>query len=184
MERRRALKLTATICGGTIVGSGLFLAGCKNEARAEGLFLQEDIGFMDGIGEVILPATAESPGAKAARIGDFMKTIVTDCYSEEEQQLFLRGLQEIRRLSDEQYNQPFLQLAAEEKQELLTGLHHEALALSQGEMPHYFSMIKQLTIWGYFTSEPGATMALRYNPVPGRYDACIPYKAGDKAWAE
>lgn len=184
MERRQALKLTATICGGTIVGSGLFLSGCKKEAPAAGLFLREDIGFMDGIGEVILPATTGSPGAKAAGIGEFMKTIVTDCYSEEEQQVFLRGLQEIRRLSDERYNRPFLQLDAAEKQELLTGLHQEALARSQGELPHYFSMIKQLTIWGYFTSEPGATTALRYNPVPGRYDACIPYKAGDKAWAE
>lgn len=184
MERRRALKLTATICGGTIVGSGIFLSGCKNEGPADGLFLQEDLGFMDGIGEVILPATDESPGAKAAGIGEFMKTIVTDCYSEEEQQVFLRGLQEIRRLSDERYHQPFLQLAAAEKLELLTGLHHEALAGNREGMPHYFSMIKQLTIWGYFTSEPGATKALRYNPVPGRYDACIPYKAGDKAWAE
>jgi len=43
--------------------------------------------------------------------------------------------------------------------------------------------LKQLTIWGYFTSEVGATKALRYNPIPGRYDACIDYKPGDKAWA-
>ena len=36
---------------------------------------------------------------------------------------------------------------------------------------------------GYFTSEPGATKALRYVAVPGRYEGCIPYKKGDKAWA-
>lgn len=184
MKRRHALKITATICGGTIVGSGLFLSGCKNKAKEAGLFSQEDVGFMDEIGEVILPETAESPGAKAARIGDFMKTIVTDCYSEEEQQSFIMGLGEIRRLSDELYDKPFSALNHAEKLELLEGLNDKALAMGQGEPPHYFSMIKQLTIWSYFTSEPGATMALRYNPVPGRYDACVPYKAGDKAWAE
>jgi hypothetical protein len=43
--------------------------------------------------------------------------------------------------------------------------------------------MKELTLLGYFTSEPGATKALRYVAVPGRYDGCIPYKKGDKAWA-
>jgi hypothetical protein len=44
-------------------------------------------------------------------------------------------------------------------------------------------MIKQLTILGYFTSETGATKALRYEAVPGKYDGAYPYKKGDKAWA-
>ena len=49
--------------------------------------------------------------------------------------------------------------------------------------PHYFTMIRQLTIWGYLTSEPGMTQALRYVETPGRYDGAYPYKPGDKAWA-
>jgi hypothetical protein len=44
-------------------------------------------------------------------------------------------------------------------------------------------MMKQLTMLGFFTSEVGAKQALRYVPVPGRYDGCAPYKKGDKAWA-
>lgn len=48
---------------------------------------------------------------------------------------------------------------------------------------HYFMMIKQLTILGYFTSEIGATKALRYMAVPGKYDGSYPFKKGDKAWA-
>jgi len=51
------------------------------------------------------------------------------------------------------------------------------------EPSHYFRMMKELTLWGYFTSEVGATKALRYVAVPGRYEGCIPYKKGDKAWA-
>lgn len=48
---------------------------------------------------------------------------------------------------------------------------------------HYFKMMKELTLLGYFTSEIGATKALRYVAVPGHYDGCVPYKKGDKAWA-
>jgi hypothetical protein len=48
---------------------------------------------------------------------------------------------------------------------------------------HYFTMMKQLTLLGFFTSKPGATEALRYIAIPGRYDGCVPYKKGDRAWA-
>jgi hypothetical protein len=48
---------------------------------------------------------------------------------------------------------------------------------------HYFTMLKQLTILGYFNSEIGATQTLRYVAVPGRYDGEVPYKKGDRAWA-
>jgi len=48
---------------------------------------------------------------------------------------------------------------------------------------HYYVQMKQLTLLGYFTSKPGATEALRYSPVPGKYDGSFPYKKGDKAWA-
>jgi hypothetical protein len=44
-------------------------------------------------------------------------------------------------------------------------------------------MMKELTLWGFFSSEIGATQALRYVAIPGRYEGCIPYKKGDKAWA-
>ena len=46
--------------------------------------------------------------------------------------------------------------------------------------PHYFTMMKQLTLWGYFTSKEGMMQALKYVPVPDHYDACIDYKKGDK----
>lgn len=33
---------------------------------------------------------------------------------------------------------------------------------------HYFQMMKEFTLLGFFTSRPGATQALRYVAVPGR----------------
>lgn len=53
---------------------------------------------------------------------------------------------------------------------------------SEEALPHYFTMMKQLTLFGFFTSEVGATEVLRYEAVPGRYDGCAPYN-GEPAWA-
>ena len=47
-------------------------------------------------------------------------------------------------------------------------------------------MTKELTLLGFFTSEPGATQVLQYEPVPGAYHGCIPIaEAGNgKQWAD
>jgi hypothetical protein len=48
---------------------------------------------------------------------------------------------------------------------------------------HYFRMMKELALLGYFTSEIGCTQAQRYRETPGRYDPCVPYGPGETAWA-
>ena len=58
-----------------------------------------------------------------------------------------------------------------------------AVAISADTAAHYFRMMKELTIVGYFTSEIGCTQALRYVESPGRFDPCVPYTPGEKAWA-
>jgi hypothetical protein len=81
----------------------------------------------------------------------------------------------------------FMKITPEQRKELLTELDKEqkdyAKSKKKEDEPHYFTQMKQLTLLGFFTSEPGATKALRYVAVPGRFDACVPYKKGDKAWA-
>ena len=56
-------------------------------------------------------------------------------------------------------------------------------AMTADTAPHYFRMMKELAMLGYFTSEIGYTKAMRYVESPGRYDGCAPYKPGDRAWA-
>ena len=48
---------------------------------------------------------------------------------------------------------------------------------------HYFRMMKELALLGFFTSEIGCTKALRYIEAPGRYDPCAPLAPGDRSWA-
>ncbi|NGM61935.1 gluconate 2-dehydrogenase subunit 3 family protein [Sphingobacterium sp. SGG-5] len=58
------------------------------------------------------------------------------------------------------------------------------LAAVKDEKPnHFFTMMKQLTLTGFFTSEVGMTKALRYVKIPGKYDGDYPYKKGDRAFA-
>jgi hypothetical protein len=62
-------------------------------------------------------------------------------------------------------------------------------AASEGEAragppAHYFRMMKELALLGYFTSEAGCRQALRYVESPGRFDPCTPYTPGDPAWAD
>lgn len=187
MNRRDALSRVALILGGTIIGAEAFLSGCKNPATsAAGSFSAEDIAFLDEVGETILPATS-TPGAKEAKIGQFMKTIVTDCYEKKDQDIFATAIPKLKEASKKKYSKDFMELSAAEKHDLLVDIDKEAKDYNktkkEGDPNHYFSMVKQLTIWGYFTSEPGATKALRYVAVPGHYDGNFPYKKGDKAWA-
>jgi hypothetical protein len=58
-----------------------------------------------------------------------------------------------------------------------------ATAVTQDKPSHYFRMMKELALLGYFTSEPGMTLALRYVESPGRFDPCVPYTPGERSWA-
>ncbi|HEY8166490.1 MAG TPA: gluconate 2-dehydrogenase subunit 3 family protein [Gemmatimonadaceae bacterium] len=71
----------------------------------------------------------------------------------------------------------------EERQEGAPTGETPAAAITAEAPPHYFRMMKELALLGYFTSEIGCTQAQRYVESPGRYDPCVPYKPGEKSWA-
>jgi hypothetical protein len=190
MNRREALSSVALLLGGTIIGAEAFLSGCTNADKnvgGAGLdFSREDIAFLDEVGETIIPTTT-TPGAKATKIGEFMHTIVRDCYEPRDQQVFIEGMKKLEEASRKKNGKGFIESSPEQRHDLLVELDKEQkeyMAKKKPEdPPHYFRAMKELTLWGYFTSEIGATQALRYIAVPGKYEGCIPYKKGDKAWA-
>jgi len=182
MERREALKLTAKILGGSVIGSQLFLSGCSTTKERSNLLTDFDVPLLDEIGETILPDSEQSPGAKAAHVGEFIKTMVNDCYDQQETEIFIKGLATVDQKSKASYGELFLGLSKQQRLELLSKFDKEATENEGSDQPFFFAMVKELTIWGYFTSEPGATKALRYNPIPSRFDGCIPYN-GENAWA-
>jgi hypothetical protein len=190
MNRRDALARVSLLLGGTILGAEVFLAGCNHPEKSIGAsgtnFSNDDIAYFDEIAETILPAT-DTPGAKQAKVGEFMARIVKDCYTEADQKIFMDGMQKLNEASKTKNGKSYMDSSPEQRHDLLVDLDKEQKAYTdhkkKEDPTHYFRMMKELTLWGYFTSEPGATKALRYKAVPGSYQGCIDYKKGDKAWA-
>ena len=182
INRREALTYTISLLGGTFIGAELFLSGCTSKSNRPEFLSEEDVLFLDEVAETILPESSRSPGAKAAQVGAFIKTMVLECYSEKEQKIFELGLGELRRTAQEKYGQDFMKISALDRFDLLSEFDKTARTRNDDEPPHFFAMIRQLTVLGYFTSKVGVTQAMRYDPVPGSYNGCVEYKKGDKAW--
>ncbi len=186
MNRREALSSVALLLGGTILGSQAFLSGCKTTTGEGAVFTATDIAFLDEVAETILPATG-TPGAKAAKVGEFMTVMVKDCYEAKDQTIFREGMGKLDEASKKKHSKSFMESTPAQRHDLLVELDKEAKEYQKNKKKedpnHYFRMMKELTLTGYFTSEIGATQALRYVAVPGKYEGCIDYKKGDKAWA-
>ena len=195
MERRDLLKQIALLTGGIMVGGELFLSGCKSAAKIEAGFTSGSIALLDEVGETIIPAT-NTPGAKAAKIGEFMKTFVTDCYTPEEQTAFTKGIVQLEEACNKMFGKSFMDCDAKQRKDLLVSLEKEAKPFNEkvnkenegrkdNKAPlHYYALMKQITLLGFFTSKTGATETLRHIQVPGKFDGAFAYKKGDKAWAE
>ncbi len=186
MNRREAVQHISLLLGGTIVGSTFFLSGCKTETKVHKEFMDEDVVLLDEISDTILPPT-KTPGAKAAGVGKFMTVMINDCYDEEDQKVFHEGIKKLNDAADKKYSKLFVELSPAQRHEFLVALDNEQKDYMKNkketDRSHYFRMMKELTLLGYFTSEIGCKQALRYIETPGRYDGCVPYKKGDKAWA-
>ena len=188
MNRREAISRVSLLLGGTIVGANIFLGGgCNTSTKeCESLFTEADISFLNEVGEVILPET-QTPGAKAADVGSFMAIMVTDCYEVKDQKLFTDGITKLDNACKKMNGKNFLECNAAERSKICIALDQEQkiyIAEKKPEAPsHYFRMIKELTLLGYFTSEAGCTKGLRHEAIPGKYVGDIPYKKGDRAWS-
>lgn len=196
MNRRELLSMIAAFTGAAMVGAQRGIAYAPTETGPN-IFAPGDAAFLDEVAEVILPAT-ETPGAKAAGVGAFMTVFVSDCYTAAEQARFREGLDALKAGAEAKYGRPFLELEPEERREYLQAAAVAAaeqvkvVAAAKAAQPqagaddlpalHWFTPIQQLSIFGFFTSEIGATEVLRYEAVPGRYDGDLAY-AGEPAWA-
>lgn len=186
MDRRELLKMITVLTGTAFIGGESFLLGCKAPGHTAFSWPETDLAFLNEVGETILPATA-TPGAKAANVSNVMKAVVTDCYEEPDRVVFVSGIKQIDDAGRKKFNAPFMEITQPQKEELLKEIDTEAKEYQkkkkQGEPDHYFTMMKQLTLLGYFTSEQGCTQARRYVPIPKKYEGCVPYQPGDKAMA-
>jgi gluconate 2-dehydrogenase gamma chain len=188
MDRRTALKRTALIMGGALSSSAItgVLQGCTAEKQLDWqpvFFSQEQAAATSAVAERIIPAT-DTPGAKDVGVPEFIDMMLNDVYTEEEQQHFLDGLNQLNQESESAFGDSFASLSPEQQDEVLQKMA-VASGEYQGEGKPFFLMAKELTMLGFFTSEIGATQVLQYVQVPGYYEGCIPVEeAGNgKTWA-
>ena len=207
VNRREAIRRVSTLLGGVaLVGGKALLAACERasfplQEATLGEFTAGDIAFLDEIADTILPET-KTPGAKAAKTGAFMALMVTDSYRPDEQKVFREGLRRVDDATRKTQAVSFMEATPAQRLAVLMALDREQKRVmdareaadirNQGPAPppvhakqpaHYFRMMKELALLGYFTSELGCTQAQRYIETPGRFDPCIPYTPGEPAWA-
>src|ERR1700761_1010394 len=122
MNRREAIERVAILMGGTVIGAEFFISGCKrNPKQVNSLFNEDQVAFLNEVGDTILPDT-KTPGAKAANVGGFMAVMVQDCYSPEDQKVFLKGLTTIDDEANKKFSKKFMDLDAKQRLDLLTML--------------------------------------------------------------
>lgn len=180
MNRRDLLKMIAAVTGTTMLGAQQALAYLPTPV-GENIFTDADAAFLDEVAEVIIPAT-DTPGAKQAGVGAFITVFVSDCYTKPQQDRFRAGMAQLQAEAQDSYGKSFDEMSADERREMLQAASVTARAQAGGEVPHWFTPIQQLVLFGFFTSELGATEVLRYDPVPGFYDGDLEYDGGP-AWA-
>jgi len=201
MDRRELLKMIMTTTGVAMVGGEAFGYETKSQIPLSNtIFTSDDVILFNEVAEVILPRTS-TPGAKDANVGLMALILANDCYTSKERDILVKGLLTLNEQSQKDYGSPYLLLSTQQKTEFVTQLDVDAKAYNDKldnyylsatpydrnrsedkPLPHYFTLIKQLTLFSFFTSKEGATKVLRYEAIPGKYNGELPYKKGDRAW--
>jgi glucoside 3-dehydrogenase (cytochrome c) hitch-hiker subunit len=179
MNRREAVKTTGVLLGGVLITSAGLLTSCSSDARTHGgarVLNANDETLMEEIADTLLPNTVTSPGAKAAGVGQIINLLLTDCYDADAQLRVVNGLKEFR----ETVGDHFASMSQVNREDWLRRIDTEAKARGN---EHYFTLMRELSLRAYFSSEIGMTKALRYVLVPGRWVGCVPLAPGQPAWA-
>ena len=139
----------------------------------------------------IIPAT-DTPGAKGARVNEFIDVILTEWALPEERKNFLDGLAGIEKQSQSLYGKNFAEATAEQQLVQLRAIDDEVMTNRVVRPRHgntvtkpdaqlegnFWEVFKRITIHGYYTSEIGFTQELKMEIIPGAQHGCSPMPAG------
>lgn len=178
LNRREALRQSAQFAAVAALGLALPARTWAALPAAAG-WSRDDEDLLNLVGDTILPATPESPGAGSVAIGRFIATMMRECQPPEADALARRALREIEAEARERFEARFVALSGPQRETVLSIYELAAAA----KPPSPFRLLKEFTLLGYFTSEAGATQSLRYDPVPQEFKGSIRLGARDRSWA-
>jgi hypothetical protein len=180
ITRREAIQRAALLLGFAISPS--ILTGVMKAQPVEGrdtrYLATKHLAIAGAVADRILPRT-DTPGAVDVGVLTFIDLMYGEYMTDEEREQFTNGLEGIEAASLGYYRRSYARLAPDRQEIVL-----QAIAEAGREMGNpFFNQIKELTIVGFFTSEPVAKKILRYDPVPGPYRGCIPVtEVGKATW--
>lgn len=184
MNRREAIRLGS--CGAAVAAAWWAGLPARTWAALPPVpgWSDEDERLLTVVGDTILPETAGSPGAAAVGIGRFVLRMTAECHGPAEAVAVKRFLADLDKAVRAEHGRTFAELPAPAREALLVSFEQRTAAETPSGAVNPFRHVKQLTLLGYFTSEPGATRALRYDPVPGTYRGSVPLAPDDRSWAQ
>lgn len=141
--------------------------------------------------DLIIPET-DTPGAKGARVNEFIDVILTEWATPDERQHFLAGLADVDKQSNELFGKDFAAAAAAQQTALLRAMDDAAApeeeAKHHGSSPpeerdtqlkgNFWLAFKRITLHGYYTSEIGFSQELKLEIIPGAQHGCVPARPG------
>ena len=125
------------------------------------------------LSETILPKT-DTPGAKDLAAHLFALKMVDVCYTKENQEKYIKGMQDFESWVNKKMGKPFGKLSEAEKQSLVAELDQQKS--TNDAISFFYQSTKKLTIQAYTTSEYYLTKIRGYKMIPGRFQGCIPLK--------
>ncbi|ACE83615.1 conserved hypothetical protein [Cellvibrio japonicus Ueda107] len=185
--RRQALKHLALLLGLSLSASSLealaasFSVPTDMARRQKTLLDNNQLALVRELGEFIIPTT-DTPGAIAAGVHDFINYQLAYCFSKADQALYLKQLDRFSSLAQAALGKSFLEAPSEQQVALLS-------TMEKGEAPfaledrHFFKQLKALVIFGYYTSEIGASQELKYLPIPGGFKN-LKFKDVGRNWSQ
>jgi gluconate 2-dehydrogenase gamma chain len=199
MNRREAIQRASMVLGYTIAGPALLgiMQGCKADpelAFTPAFFTKDQALLIEELTEIIIPQT-DTPGAKEAGVPMFIDRMLKEIYPKESQEAFIKNLTAFDDEARKTYGDAFVDCNKEDKMAFFKKQHDEVIknvnvntsigfwgSSVKNSKPFLFEL-KELTLLGFFTSEPGSTKVLQYKQVPGPYKGCVPLASVGKTWA-
>ena len=169
MKRRTALKNVLFSAAGIIT-----LPAWGNSWNSEtfiqtaSIFTQNQAKILDILVDALIPSS-EIIGAKDLGTSAFIDKMLGDCNEKKVQENFKIGLENAEKLAKETFSKSLAVCNKPQLNELLIKLS-TAVDTQQKD---FFSLLKQLTVLAYTTSEYVMTKHYNYVMAPGHYYGCV-----------
>lgn len=153
------------------VGGIMLLPACEpglKKASVESYLTPDQDKLLAEVVDTLIPAT-DTAGAKELDVHLFVKKVVRDCYEKEVQELLAKGLDILEKTTRKEYGSSFLQAKSEQRLSMLEKMERS----EEKDSKAFFSLVKELTIQGYTTSEYVLTRLTGYQMAPGHYYGCV-----------